>query len=586
MMDSCSVGSIHDPSCRRETVRTPRSRSRGGGARAAATLSAILLATAAAAAHATTINVNTTNTGFPGGFCGGSPCCGIRQAIQAVNTSAAVGGCAAGNGSNDTINLIGGTYTATTSLTMTKPVFIHGAGVGVSILRGNMSSNSAFLIGQPTSAGAIVKLDNMTVDRTSGASSVTGIRATNAWLQIYRSRVAGFTNSGIIANDSSMLMEDVSIENNSAPSNGGGLQFNNPAYPSTNTGIFANRCTISGNTAGSLGGGLYYGGHSNTSLYNMTIASNISNSLGGGVYQDPSTEYLFFFSSTIANNTATNSGGGVSAGFGIKLYHSILGQNSAHTNRDIDGSVNDCDYSLISDQLGLSQLNDPNGTCNPLLDVWPDLDTVVRNFGSPYGVKVVRAFPNSVAIDLFPGPFDIPTSPPFDGTATDGRKVKRPQFGGSLSSNGDIGSFESSRLETEELTVAQKSSDTHTIVSNSQYSNGQGTNLQSGQINDFVTYTTGGSLPSGTYNITIGFKKGPNAGQFQLSRASSLGGTYTPVGGVQDGYAASETWVTVNFGNVTVSTTSVKLFRFLVTGKNGLSSSYQIFPDYIDFTRQ
>jgi hypothetical protein len=587
MKESWGSGKSVLDRCRdRGEKETPRSGARAGGSRAAATLSAILVTAAAAAAHATTINVNTTDTGFPGGTCGGVACCGIRQAIQAVNTHLAVGGCAAGNGSNDTINLIGGTYTATSSLTITQPLFLHGSGVGVTILRGNMTSNSEFLVAQPVSTGAIVQIDNLTVDRTGGTAFVTGIRATNATLQFFRSRIAGFTKSGIIANDTDLKMEDVSIESNSTQTNGGGIQFNNPAWPSRNSGIFANRCTIASNNASGLGGGLYYLGHGVTNLWNFTIASNSAGNLGGGVYQDPSTDYLFFYGSTIANNTAANSGGGVEARFGIKLFESILGQNSAHTNPDIDGSVNTCENSLISQSLGLTQLVDLQMTCAPLLDVWPDLDTVARDLGSPYHVKVVCPFPGSVVIDLFPGPFDVPPGPPFDVTPTDGKKVKRPQFGGSLSSNGDIGACESSRLETEALTVAAKSSDTHVIVSASQYSHGQGTNLQSGAINDFVTYSTSGSIPAGTYNITVGFKKGSNAGQFQLARASAVGGTYTNVGGVQDGFASTDTWVTVNFGNVTVSTTSTKFFRFLVTGKNASSSGFQVFPDFIDFTRQ
>jgi hypothetical protein len=40
--------------------------------------------------------------------------------------------------------------------------------------------------------------------------------------------------------------------------------------------------------------------------------------------------------------------------------------------------------------------------------------------------------------------------------------------------------------------------------------------------------------------------------------------------------------MTVN--NVTMSAATTKYFRFLVTGKTG--SGYQVFPDFIELTRQ
>jgi len=36
---------------------------------------------------------------------------------------------------------------------------------------------------------------------------------------------------------------------------------------------------------------------------------------------------------------------------------------------------------------------------------------------------------------------------------------------------------------------------------------------------------------------------------------------------------------------VTISSAGQKFLRFLVTGKNGSSSSFQVFPDYIDLVK-
>ena len=80
-------------------------------------------------------------------------------------------------------------------------------------------------------------------------------------------------------------------------------------------------------------------------------------------------------------------------------------------------------------------------------------------------------------------------------------------------------------------------------------------------------------------------KKGTSGGQFQVAHSTSSGGTFTNVGGVQNGYAGSNTYVTVNLGNVTFGSSGTKYFRFRVTAV-GTGSGYQMFPDFIEVTRQ
>jgi hypothetical protein len=145
-----------------------------------AALGCVFVLATAGSAHATIINVNTTNTGWPSGSCAGppaGPCCGLRQAIEAVNTQAAVGGCAAGNGNNDTIVLPAGTYVATSSLTISRAVTLDGNGVGSTVLRGNVATESAFFWVVPN-LGDLVKFQELTV------GSHVGVRAYDRYLRV------------------------------------------------------------------------------------------------------------------------------------------------------------------------------------------------------------------------------------------------------------------------------------------------------------------------------------------------------------------------------------------------------------------
>jgi len=551
---------------------------------AAAVAAAVALAAGAGSAGATTITVNTTNTGLPI-TCGTVLCCSIRQAIRAVNTKVVVNGCPAGNGNNDTINLPSGTLTATSTLTISQPVIIHGNGIGVTILRGNLTSNGVFLDVQavPEGFGFVTQFQNVTIDRTGGAASVTGIRAVQNNVQISGSRIAGFTSSGILATDTDLGLADTTIENNSSTSSGGGIQFNNPNVAEPH-GIFAKRLTVANNVA-PQGGGMYFAATGITNFFATTFANNIASNAGGAIYQTSNADYLFFFNSTIANNTANGAGGGIFAGFGVKLFESIVGQNQTGvTSPDIDGSVNDCENTLIGTTQGIIQLNDDGGN---LLDVAPNLDTVLRDLGGTFHIKVLRPFPFSPVIDAFDSSFLIPA---FNETRPlDARGVLRPQFGGASASSGDMGAVEATRLEAESTNLGGGGPTApYVVINNAQMSNGQGGNLQATSANNqFVTYSTVSSLPAGTYKVTIGFQKASNAGRFQFQISANLAGTYSNVGVVQDGFATSTSVTTVNLPNVTLSGANVPTrFRFLVTGKNTSSSSFQIYPDFIDFTKQ
>jgi hypothetical protein len=58
------------------------------------------------------------------------------------------------------------------------------------------------------------------------------------------------------------------------------------------------------------------------------------------------------------------------------------------------------------------------------------------------------------------------------------------------------------------------------------------------------------------------------------------------VGSVQDGYAATESYRTLDVGPVTIGTAGTHAFRFLVTGKSAGSTGYPICLDTLAFTPQ
>jgi predicted outer membrane repeat protein len=431
----------------------------------------------------------------------------------------------------------------------------------------------------PLDQGLLSQFQNVTIDRTGGAASVTGIRATRHPLKISGSRIAGFTASGMRTTDVDLALANTTIENNSSTTSGGGIQFIETSNVSPH-GIYAKRVTIANNSA-PQGGGLYFGATGITNIFAATFANNVASNAGGGIYQIPGANYLFFYNSTIANNTANGAGGGIFAGFGVKLFESVVGQNHVGvTSPDIDGSVNECQNSLIGDTSGITLIGDEGGNA---FDTPPNLDTVLRDLGGAYHVKVLRPFPFSPVIDAFDSFFLVPAND--ESTPLDARGVVRPQFGGASASYGDMGAFESSRLEVEATNFGGGGpSAPYVVINNGQMSNGQGGNLQATATNQFVTYSTVSSLPAGTYNVTIGYQKAPNAGRFQLQIASNLSGTFSNVGPSQNANSGSSSVVTANLGNVTLSGANVPtLFKFLVTGT---SPNFQIYPDFIEFTKQ
>ncbi len=140
------------------------------------------------------------------------------------------------------------------------------------------------------------------------------------------------------------------------------------------------------------------------------------------------------------------------------------------------------------------------------------------------------------------------------------------------------------KYETELLQVASSSGDTHRIIADPNFSNGNATILDSNAVGDYVTYTLP-HVKAGTYDVRIGTKKFNTRGIVQLN-AAPAGGSGSNVGAPQDLYVADQQFTEYDLGNWSPGSTSDKWFKFSITGKNASSSGYSECFDYIKLIPQ
>ncbi len=139
--------------------------------------------------------------------------------------------------------------------------------------------------------------------------------------------------------------------------------------------------------------------------------------------------------------------------------------------------------------------------------------------------------------------------------------------------------------QAEDLIVTDKSTDTHRVLYDGRFIEGQGTQLDASAVGDYVTYKVKG-VAAGNYDFRVGVKKFNNKGTWQNSIAAFGSTSFTNHGSPVDEYSSSENYTEVDLGALTIGTTGDKSFKFTVTGKNASSSGYTIAFDYIKLIPQ
>lgn len=128
-------------------------------------------------------------------------------------------------------------------------------------------------------------------------------------------------------------------------------------------------------------------------------------------------------------------------------------------------------------------------------------------------------------------------------------------------------------IDLERIPFATTSGDARTRFADGNMSAGAGDKLDANAVGDHVTYRL--DVNQRTYNIRVGVKKQSSRGVFQLQ----LNGF--DFGPQQDLYASADTYVELDLGDRTFSTTGGVDFRFKVVGKNAGSSGYTLGLDYV-----
>jgi hypothetical protein len=211
---------------------------------------------------------------------------------------------------------------------------------------------------------------------------------------------------------------------------------------------------------------------------------------------------------------------------------------------------------------------------------------IIRLTSSGGNVYYARTFNWSNSAIQNPNPvtteFTLPAGLPSGAYALEVVTNGNPSGGVDFITGGAAGT---SFFEAESLAI-NASTDTVDLVSDVNYSNGQGDILRSNAVGDSVTYLVP-NISAGTYTVSVGMKKNTTRGQFQLSASRADLNTWTNIGSVVDEYSnSSGDFVEVTVGTWSPASTNDKLFKFSVTGKNAASSQYWLSVDYLRLTKQ
>ncbi len=239
--------------------------------------------------------------------------CTLREAIVSANNSTTVNnGCANGSASGtDTITFSNSLPSNTIKLSLAASTLRTYSATDIRIDASNISGGITIEGNSSTrilsANGASIELVNLTL--SNGVAD-------------------GGENQGgaIRAYDSTLILRDTVISNNSALVHGAGIYANNTALTLYDNELVGN--TITGTFSTSAGGGIHARNGSTVTLNNSQVTNNRANANGGGVYVRASD--LTIIGSNLSNNTTRGGGGFTAVGEStVMVENSTISNNSA-----------------------------------------------------------------------------------------------------------------------------------------------------------------------------------------------------------------------------------------------------------------
>ncbi|MEO5560207.1 MAG: choice-of-anchor Q domain-containing protein [Dokdonella sp.] len=328
---------------------------------------ALLCALAPALGHGATITVTSASDAPVGGQCT------IHDAIEAANTNAAVGGCAAGSGA-DTIAFAAGVNDIVLSygLYVTQALTLQGSAARVTLRRDSAAEEAPVIQVDPEHTNVPLHLVRVAIrnGRVPVSSFYCGYAGgagilTASDITLVSSEVSGnmtldacASGGGIEATGANVSLTDSVVKNNStsgAQASGGGIH-------TTGTVTLTNS-EVSGNTtagAAALGGGVFAG---TLTLSSATLSDNHttgSTAKGGGA----SATSIGASASIISGNSTTGTtaaGGGVSAAT-ITLSTTLLSSNSTIGNAAYGGGARATSFDATGSTISGNSTTGPTAT--------------------------------------------------------------------------------------------------------------------------------------------------------------------------------------------------------------------------------
>src|SRR5216684_3995811 len=222
----------------------------------------------------------------------------------------------------DTISITDAVHTEA-GITVNKTLTIQGQGAANTAVNGN-KAGSVFIV----NFGVTATIQDMTIQNGSAPAFGGGGILNYGTLTLSNSRLSGnsasgayYASGGGIFNSGTATISNSTLSDNRATYYGGGI-YNN--YYGGGTVTIRNT-TLSGNSATLYyGGGIYNGGNTVT-INNSTLSGN-SATIGGGIYNSGTATIS---NSTLSGNSATYYGGGINNNGGTTtVKNSIVGNSS------------------------------------------------------------------------------------------------------------------------------------------------------------------------------------------------------------------------------------------------------------------